>query len=585
MPSFAASFPKPSATREATGHDPVPHRKKKVRLATIDCETDPFAEARYRVKRDGKVTMERGEAPSALKPFSIGFYCDAFYRDFWGDDCIERMMEFLEGLPDEYLIFAHNGGKFDFGYFFRWVDNPVVIIGGRLVRARLFHHWIQDSFRLLPFSLATYAKTEIDYAKFKRAVREQHRAEIALYQKSDCENLYKLIAAFFERFGYALTIGRIGIDLLIERHPFPKMHPNSDIYFRDFYFGGRVECFKTGVIDGPFSVDDVNSMYPFVMAERRHPVGNAWDCRRQLPDNFDRPYFAKIIAASAGALPLVNPDTGGLDFPHGTFAFNACSHEIEMGLRHGILKIERVIECYVTRATITFDEFVHEFYQGKIAAKAEGDKIGELFVKYLLNTPYGKFGQNPANYRDYKIVRRLANGDREIDERELRAGAWELKADNPEWELWHKPAAITGAAYYDVSIAASITSAARAVLLEAIQHAVDPIYCDTDSLISRALAVRSHDADLGAWKHEFDCDRAAIAGKKLYALYNIDGRPLTAKLPVKVVSKGGTLTRDDIIELCEGGEVEFTNPVPTFRYDQKAVFITRTFRSTNRKTK
>lgn len=576
MPNFAASFPKPA------DRDKPRKSKAKVKLAIIDCETDPFADPRYTVREAGGNVYERGEAPYSILPFSVGFYCDEFYQDFWGEDCIARMMEFLEQLPDEYLIFAHNGGKFDFAYMFKWVDNPVTIIGGRLVRARLFHHWIQDSYRLLPFSLATYQKTEIDYGKFKRATREKHKAEILEYQKSDCVNLYNLISAFFERFGYALTIGRIGIDLLRERHPFPRMHPNSDIYFRDFYFGGRVECFKTGVIEGPFSVDDVNSMYPFVMAERLHPVGNSWDCRHRLPDSFDRPYFAKITATSYGALPLVNPETGGLDFPFGRHEFNACSHEIEMALRYGLLKIERVHEVYIARETITFTEFVYEFYEGKIRAKAEGDKIGELFVKYLLNTPYGKFGQNPANYKDYKIVRRLANGDREISEIELAENQWTQTAANPEWELWHKPAAITGDAYYDVSIAASITSAARAVLLEAIQHAVDPIYCDTDSLISRALSVRSHEADLGAWKHEFNCDVAAIAGKKLYALYNKDGRPLTPKLTEKIVSKGGTLKRSDVIAMCQGGEVEFTNPVPTFRFDQREVFIKRTFRATGK---
>ena len=80
--------------------------KKKINrlLATIDLETDPF---------------QHGRLP---KPFLSGFDDGNRVVEFWGDDCILRLVEFLATLEDPYIIYAHNGGKFDFFYFFYSVN-------------------------------------------------------------------------------------------------------------------------------------------------------------------------------------------------------------------------------------------------------------------------------------------------------------------------------------------------------------------------------------------------------------------------------------------------------------------------------
>lgn len=163
---------------------------------------------------------------------------------------------------------------------------------------------------------------------------------------------------------------------------------------------------------------------------------------------------------------------------------------------------------------------------------------------------------------------------------------YELFSTNPYFQLWAKPARVSKHSYFDVSIAASITSAARATLLEGLQFARNPIYCDTDSLICEALDRPISTKDLGAWKLELECDRVAIGGKKLYALYNADGRPLfpnhddPEKRLAKTVSKGGSLKLPDILRVCRGETVEFASPVPTFSLAAPPSFITRKFRKT-----
>ena len=77
-------------------------RKKKekpqTRIAVIDFETDPFLYDRV------------------PEPFSAGFYDGETYIDFWGDDCADQLICYLESRKDNLIIYAHNGGKFDFYY-------------------------------------------------------------------------------------------------------------------------------------------------------------------------------------------------------------------------------------------------------------------------------------------------------------------------------------------------------------------------------------------------------------------------------------------------------------------------------------
>ena len=85
---------------------------------------------------------------------------------------------------------------------------------------------------------------------------------------------------------------------------------------RAIVFGGRVECFETGVIEGDFSVFDVNSMYPFCMKTTQHPTGKNYvtgynreiDAKGNI-DGFENfpVYFAAIECDQRGAFPMRRP--------------------------------------------------------------------------------------------------------------------------------------------------------------------------------------------------------------------------------------------------------------------------------------
>lgn len=525
--------------------------KKKLRNCTLDIETDPFL---------------HGRTPL---PFCIGFYDGEDYWDFWGDDCIQQMIDFLAEYPEPCRIYVHNGGGFDFWYLFHEITNPVFFINKRIAKCGfLGQHELRDSYRMIPVSLDKFAKEKIDYRKFERSVREKHKKEILRYLFLDCKYLHDMVTQFIESHGDHLTIGSAAYKKLRSMHPVQSESQYFDKLFRPYYMGGRVECFKTGEIKGDLKIYDVNSMYPKAMRDFEHPRGNQYMIRGSLPDN-DSFYFAKIIAVSKGALPIKAVTKSGfatgLHFPHGENEFLACSHEINMARELGLLKIKRVIECRQWRETQRFSDYVDHFMGEKISAEKEGDKGKREFSKLMLNSPYGKFGQDPSKYRDCQIF--------ECIEEAIEAG-FQICESFGDRFIGERPAELKPWSYKNVAIAASITSASRAMLMDGIARAKGLAYCDTDSLICERLDAELDATKLGAWKLEAEGDRVFIAGKKLYSFWDGDKC-------VKKASKGVNLSGELIAQVATSDHaISVPIDAPTLRVGEKAKFIKRNIRRT-----
>jgi hypothetical protein len=521
-------------------------KKEPRRVAVIDLETDPF---------------KYGRLP---KPFAAGFFDGETYQDFWGADCCDQLLKFLAHYPEPLLIYAHNGGKFDFFYIFDMLENPVKIINGRIVSAMLGKHEMRDSYAIIPVPLSAYKKDEIDYRIFEADSREkpENKSEILHYLAKDCEYTFRLVSAFVERFGTKLTIGSTAIAKLRELHDFRRGTETHDEAFRGFYFGGRVQAFHTGVIPGNWKIFDVNSMYPHVMRNCLHPTGlryaNVANPKLTPEGNMrgfgERPYFVEVEGINRGALPVRTKE--GLDFTCERGIFRTMSHELKTALKHKLFKVEKIHTARVPHQSISFGDYVDTYVAEKIAAKQCGDKVTEIFSKLLLNSAYGKFGQNPDNYFDYMIIRDLY----ELPQDEYAEGLWGLYELHGDFAIWRKKS--DRKAYFDVATAASITSASRAMLLDAIATAKNPIYCDTDSIICESFAGTVHESALGAWKCEGEADTLAIAGKKLYAAFK-DGEC------IKSANKGVRLTPQEIVKLCRGGSVTWQNQAPSFSIANK----------------
>lgn len=525
---------------------------KNRRLAVLDFETDPFKAGRMPVV------------------FAAGFFDGETFVHFWGAECLPQMLAFLAAYPEPLAIFAHNGGRFDFFFILPHLENPLQIIAGRIVTAKLGRHELRDSFAILPVPLSSYEKTEIDYAKFEADQRDRNRDEIVSYLRDDCCDLFALVEAFERRFGRRLTTASTAMRELQRIRRVPTQGSANDARFRPFYFGGRVECFEAGILRDKFIIADVNSMYPHAMANFEHPCGGRHIVRSGVDIDDPRLAFAHVDATSRGALPVrARPrEGGGLRFPHERAEYMATVHELRAGLELGLIDVHKVREAFYFERRVDFGAFVAEFMRDKVAAEIAGDKAGRIFAKLMLNAAYGKWAQRPDAFADYMLRR---SGE------PLPSEDWSLYSIEGVHgvEVWERESNPGERAFYDVAIGASITGAARACLLRAIASADRPVYCDTDSIICRSLGAdqRMHATELGAWKIEERADTVAIAGKKMYTCSR-------AGEYVKWAAKGVDIKPSVIVDIAAGRMFKYVRESPSLTLKGWR-FINREVRSTH----
>lgn len=512
-------------------------------IYTIDLETDPFLYDRV------------------PEPFAAGLFTGTKFIYTWGKSCIAQMERELEQLEPG-IIYAHNGGKFDFHYLLDWAEGDCKVINNRIVTMPTkMGHELRDSYAILPTPLAKFgtdAKDEIDYAKLEKPVRNKNKPEIIRYLKKDCVSLWHYVASFIEEFGVKLTIGGTAMGQLRKFHDFESLEKVTDFMLRDYYFGGRVQCFEKGVATGDFKVYDVNSMYPFAMKNFLHPLDMPTSDGKRVSKNTA---FLMVEGVNYGAF-CKRDKNGSLRFDIGEGVFCITIHEWEQALALDLFKPKRIHETVNFASQGTFADFVDHFFSRRQRAQANNDDARTLFYKLVLNSAYGKFAQNPLDFKDYQIIpcNRIIPIGWEVEM------IWEGK-----WFLISHPS--KARIYYNVATAASITGAARSLMMKAIHTSKRPMYCDTDSLICEDLPGVEKSKQLGAWKFEGEGNRLAIAGKKMYALF--DGNKC-----VKSASKGVKISPEEIEEIANGGEVYWQNIAPAFSIKRATKFIARTVRMT-----
>lgn len=487
-------------------------------IAVLDMETDPFDK----------------EKRTSVYPFLAVLYSDNFEPIvIWEEHLpsfIAAVVKAIEDLPDEYTIYAHNGGKFDFLFLISKIRGEVSFKGRGIMSAKIGRHELRDSFHIIPERLASYAKDKFDYANMHKSKRDDWREKIIEYCIADCRYLLDIVKAFVNEFGFKLSIGQAAMAHLKKAHKFECITSSMDAELRKFFFGGRVECLEGRTIEtGHWKLYDVNSMYPHVMANFKHPVGKDYITRPGEPGAFT--CFLDLECVNHGALVQKNEEDGTTaNVREGRFFTTI--HEYRTALKYGLIenvKINFVVDCVKQSS---FEGFVLPLYARKDEIKKRLDawpkdqretpeymdlKKDYMFVKFLLNNGYGKFAQNPRRYKETYITDPMDRPPEELEGYGV-VPAYECG----DYWIWERPS--PGQRFNNVGTAASITGAARSVLMEAIQLATDPIYCDTDSLMCRDLqGVELHPTKLGAWDLEDEYSEVIICGKKMYSCKPLAG--------------------------------------------------------------
>lgn len=525
---------------------------KKIKpFATIDCETNPF------------------EFEAVIKPFIWGYYDENGFSYFY--DTAE-FVEFLQ--KQERIIYAHNGGKFDFHFLLEHIpeQDNVMVINGRIAKIKLGECELRDSYLLLPVPLSAYQKDEIDYNIFTEELRDkgENPSLIKSYLYGDCKYLYDILSVQFSIYGQKLTLASSAFDFWHTNFsPLQNKPRTSERFFDEFkpyYYGGRVECFQKGIIEGEFEVHDINSAYPYAM-QFEHPIGDEYKFSRKLPDNLEL-CFIDLVAESRGIFPFRCPETKRLIFPaDGELRrFKVTSWELKKALElFPDFKIDKVYECFQFQNSINFKDYVAHFYKEKALHK-NGDAAKYLLAKLYMNSLYGKFGQSPLDHRNYALIN-PAHIEGYINEGFAFEGILGVNA------LMSEPISKNRRRFFNVATAASVTGFVRAFLFEHIHNSENPIYCDTDSLAARKFNGELG-KELGQWDFEGKFDAGAIGGKKLYA-FKYKGQE-----KYKISSKGAKLNEKQIFAIAKGEIIEYKNNAPTFSINKAPEYITRNIRMT-----
>lgn len=539
------------------------------KFAVIDCETDPFL---------------LGRIP---KPFLWGYYDGVSFR-YYTQDTAKLLFDDI--IQQDLIIYAHNGGRFDYHFLLDMIEpyDDIKIINGRIALFTVGNAEFRDSYNILPVPLKKFElvdtdgtiikKQEFDYSRMEPGERHkpENWAEIVDYLKDDCITLYKAIEAFQGEYGRHLTQAGAALSQWkkISKKPVPESTPEFFDTFKPFYYGGRVQCFKLGIVEIPFSVYDINSAYPRAMMDS-HPYGLEFITSEiELSEYAKGSAFFVLRARSTGAFPY--REKTGLTFPDDgeVREFRITGWELIAAEETGTLKDCEILNIYYFPALNSFSDYIEYFYQKRLTAKATNDKAGDLFAKLLMNSLYGKFGSNPENYKSYMVAPKSDFNDL------LEDDTYTIGGELGPWLLAQRELTEEELKFFNVATAASITGYVRAFLWRALHSTglENALYCDTDSIATASENCHVLDTGdkLGQWKHEGEFLRAGIGGKKMYIFEPKSGKPKD----YKTASKGVKLTNAELWAVAKGKEVCFYPDAPTFSVHKKPEFVKRRIKLT-----
>lgn len=544
------------------------------KIAACDAETDPFLKQRV------------------PKPFLWGFYDGKQFLTF------KTTKEFVAHIKNlNIILYAHNGGKFDFIFLLEFIGRTrLQMINGRIVSMMLGECELRDSYSIMPVPLRELgAKKEIEMSKLEANVRKQHMPEIIEYLRMDCVSLFDAVEAYRTAAGKHKTLASNALSFARKLGCDPgKTSFRFDKEYRQFYYGGRTQCFKPGEHKNLVMLD-IHSAYPFAMSHD-HATGTALAWRDNFKgmsrDEICRS-FVILSCHAKGCFPVRSNGLQGIHFPDGDGIFYVTGWEYVAAKELNLISNVEIKSVRTTTETINFKPYVEHWYAEKLrhsARDAYGDRIDKAnytISKTMMNSLYGKLAQNPARYYDYKIEEagtplpcKMTKGKCTCKYKESEHG-FQLAQEYDNFEIHCRPSLwryqyehganwVAKDIFKNVATGASVTGFVRAHLLRAMYSVGigSVVYCDTDSIIAlpsadfKRLPITDN---LGDWELE---DHSApvgyFAGKKLYAVQLSAMDRKTGKQKHKVASKGAKLSFKDVKEISEGKTITWENDAPVF---------------------
>lgn len=467
----------------------------------------------------------------------------------------------------------------------------------------------RDSSALLPFALRTLTETfdvdvkkgEIEYEKIGELWKtKKGRQEVLDYLKDDCVSLWLVLDKFYnselvQKAGPSFTTASQALkvyqtfmpkDLVIKSLP-----DEADEFIRDAYFGGRTEVFKP-VFDSEYDIKnnprnfskkvlkelqkqkkykklfylDVNSLFPFAMSvdENKFPVASLgfvydkdfynpddlgfWDITVEVPKN--------MFCPPLGVKYTVNGSEKFI-FPTGKFRGKWSIAEIEYAKSIGVKVLEYHKGIKLVSGGNIFKDYILTLYNKRLEARKAGDSASAMLLKLMMNSTYGKFGQQMKD-KENLVIDEGQEGVAFHSEIPIDKNV-KIRFGTQKKDMSH--------GFSNVAIAAYVTAYSRIHMHKIYMDAGEEhlYYTDTDSIFSTKNFETGD--KLGELKLEYTCKSACFLLPKTYVNEGVEGESFDKKLTMKGFDKKKIqhFTFDDFTE-CLYGDMKRLSVVQTPKF-------------------
>lgn len=168
------------------------------------------------------------------------------------------------------------------------------------------------------------------------------------------------------------------------------------------YYGGHTDLFHRGKVEGPIVQYDVNSLYPYVMSANWFP----YSLSGYRPDSVDSTSKVEPNPRSCSAEVLLNTSKraypvrckSGTLFCVGRVRTVLAGPELASAFESG--DVVKTLRFNRYQMNYMFKNMVDDYYKMRLEAKSKGDDVSQMIIKLLLNSLYGKFGQQTPLWVD-----------------------------------------------------------------------------------------------------------------------------------------------------------------------------------------
>jgi hypothetical protein len=409
--------------------------------------------------------------------------------------------------------------------------------------------------------------SEADYSllyKKYTGIEWSFKDEAIKYCKLDCKCLFDILLKFneliFKEFSVnihkTLTLPalamRIYKTLYMPKDTIYQLVGKVDSDIRESYTGGAVDVYipHNGQNGDFFSLIkdilyyyDINSLYPFVMASSKLPVGKPiafegdirsvisdaygfFYCKITSPDNLNIPPLQRRIKTKDGVRTIA-----GL----GSWTGWIYSEEMDNAIRLGY-KFE-ILRGYQFEKANIFSDFVLHMYNLRL--EYDRSHPMNLIAKLLMNSLYGKFGMKPESTRvdiydltNPLIVSELENmlkaSGESISDYIKIDNHLILVRDNISLTKYNEHDDMYHGLDVNIAIASAITGGARVKMSLIKSNPNYTIYySDTDSVVLNKKFPHAIVGDrIGQFKLEHEISRAVFLAPKVYGFITTDGKEI-----------------------------------------------------------